>query len=196
MSILVGVTGGIGSGKSTVCKIFATLGIPVYNADEEAKRLYDTDLELKESVIKQFGEAIYPNGKFDKRALREIVFRDDEKLTWRNSMLHPRGVQHAAKWFATQTQPYVIKEAALMIESGSYKQVDKLIAVLCPEDIRIRRVKERDGLHEQAVLDRIEKQVTEDVLRAHADYIILNDDKHTLIPQIMELHKKFKGESI
>lgn len=191
MSKIVGVTGGIGSGKSTICKVFATLGVPIYNADEEAKRLYDTDLELKEMMIAQFGNNVYPNGKFDKKVLRDIVFKDEEKLTWLNSMVHPRVARHAANWLERQTHHYVIKEAALMIESGSYKQLDKLVAVVCPVDIRIQRVKQRDGLHEQAILDRIEKQVSEEVARAHADYVIVNDGKQAIIPQIMKLHNAF-----
>ena len=193
MSIIIGVTGGIGSGKSTVCKIFATLGVPIYNADEEAKQLYNTDLELKEKMIEQFGKAIYPNGKFDRQVLREIVFKDDEKLTWLNSVVHPRVWLHATTWFEKQTHPYVIKEAALMIESGSYKQLDKLVAVVCPVHVRIQRVMQRDGLHEQAILDRIEKQVSEEIARAHADYVLVNDGKQAIIPQVMELHRTFLG---
>ena len=193
MALHVGVTGGIGSGKSTVCKIFEVLGIPVYNADNEAKKMYTTDAELKEQIIQSFGNIVYPGGHFDKQVLRDIVFRDDEKLTLLNILVHPKVLLHAENWMNNQTAPYVIKEAALMIESGSNKKLDKLIVVTCPIDIRIKRVKDRDGLQEQEVRDRIEMQLPEEELRLHADFEIVNDGAQALISQVMKIHAQLIG---
>jgi dephospho-CoA kinase len=189
MTKRVGITGGIGSGKSTVCNIFASMGVAVYNADEEAKRLYDTDAELKQWIIENFGKEIYANGKFNKVALRDIVFKDDEKLTMLNTMVHPRVQAHAAAWLMRQHGTYAIKEAALMVESGSYKQLDALIVVTCPIQTRLQRVISRDGLSEQEVVDRISHQMPEDELLKFANFTICNDGLAPLIPQVLEVHR-------
>ena len=186
----VGITGGIGSGKTTVCKIFQTLGIPIYYADDEAKKLYDTDAEMKQEIIAHFGEGVYKNNYFDKDALREIVFNDIEKLKILNSIVHPRVKKQADEWMQKQTAPYAIKEAALMIESASNLSLDKLILVSCPLDKRIVRVIKRDHTSHDEAMNRANKQTSDEEKRKFCDYEIINDDEHLVIPQVLKLHEE------
>jgi dephospho-CoA kinase len=186
----VGITGGIGSGKTTVCKIFEVLGVPVYYADVEAKKLYDNDYELKELIIKHFGKDVYSNDKFDRLRMREIIYNNDDKLALLNSLVHPLVIQHANEWMKQQTHSYSIKEAALMIESGSSKELDKLILVSCPVNLRIERVSSRDQLAPEEVMARIEKQLPEEIMREHADFEIVNDESLLLIPQVEAIHSQ------
>jgi dephospho-CoA kinase len=191
----VGITGGIGSGKTTVCKIFQTLGIPIYYADDEAKKLYDTDAEMKQEIIAHFGEGVYKNNYFDKDALREIVFNDIEKLKLLNSIVHPRVKKQADEWMQKQTAPYAIKEAALMIESASNLSLDKLILVSCPLDKRIVRVIKRDHTSQDEAMNRATKQTTDEEKRKFCDYEIINDDEHLVIPQVLKLHEELLKKS-
>lgn len=187
----VGITGGIGSGKTTVCKIFQTLGIPIYYADDEAKKLYDTDAEMKQEIIAHFGEGVYKNNYFDKDVLRNLVFNDIEKLKILNSIVHPRVKKHADDWMQKQVAPYVIKEAALMIESSSNLSLDKLILVSCPLDKRIIRVIKRDHTSHNEAMNRANKQLSDDEKRKFCDYEIINDNAHLVIPQVLQLHEEF-----
>lgn len=186
----VGITGGIGSGKTTICKIFEVLGVPVYYADVEAKKLYDNDYDLKDLIIHHFGKEVYSNNKFDRLRMREIIYNNDDKLALLNSLVHPRVIQHANEWMKQQTHSYAIKEAALMIESGSSKELDKLILVSCPVNIRIKRVSSRDQLAPEEVMARIEKQLPEEIMREHADFEIVNDESLLLIPQVESIHSQ------
>lgn len=188
--IQVGVTGGIGSGKTTVCRIFETLGIPVFYADAEAKALYDRDPALKAQLIAAFGAELYAGGKFQPAILRESVFRDPDRLALLNSLVHPRVIAEAENWMQRQTSPYVLKEAALLVESGSYKKMDRLIVVVSPQNLRIERVVERDGLQAEEVQDRIGRQLPEEELLAHAHFVIRNDPDHALIPQVLAVHRQ------
>jgi dephospho-CoA kinase len=187
----VGITGGIGSGKTTVCKIFQTLGIPIYYADDEAKRLYDTDAEMKQEIIAHFGEGVYKNNYFDKDVLRNLVFNDIEKLKILNSIVHPRVKKHADDWMQKQVAPYAIKEAALMIESASNLSLDKLILVSCPLDKRIIRVIKRDHTSHNEAMNRANKQLSDDEKRKFCDFEIINDNAHLVIPQVLQLHEEF-----
>ena len=187
----VGITGGIGSGKTTVCKIFQTLGIPIYYADDEAKKLYDTDAEMKQEIIAHFGEGVYKNNYFDKDVLRNLVFNDIEKLKILNSIVHPRVKKHADDWMQKQVAPYVIKEAALMIESSSNLSLDKLILVSCPLDKRIIRVIKRDHTSHNEAMNRANKQLSDDEKRKFCDFEIINDNAHLVIPQVLQLHEEF-----
>jgi dephospho-CoA kinase len=184
----IGITGGIGSGKSTVCGIFHTLGVPMYYADDEAKKLYDTNLELKQAIIINFGEAVYPNNLFNKTMMRQIVFNDVEKLNLLNSLVHPYVKQHADDWFRQQNSQYAIKEAALLIESGSNKNLDKIILVKSPVELKIKRIMHRDTITIDEAKMRIRKQSTDEYKEAFCDYMILNDNVHLLIPQVLQLH--------
>ncbi len=184
----VGITGGIGTGKSTVCKIFATLGIPTYDADKQAKELYDTNDLLRQKVIDRFGEGVYENGVFQRQKMAAIVFADADALQDLNAMVHPLILAQGEKWFAQQKTPYAIKEAALLIESGGHKKLDKLIVVQTSLPERIARLKNRDNTTQAAIMNRIEKQLPEDEKATYADYIIHSNAHDFLIEQVLHIH--------
>jgi dephospho-CoA kinase len=188
----IGLTGGIGSGKSIVARVFETLGIPVYYADDAAKRLMSTDENLKESIIKNFGEECYKSGQLDRKQLASIVFNNKEKLKLLNSLIHPATIADANEWMKKQKSAYIMKEAALLFESGADKNLDYVIGVLSPADLRIKRVMQRDGLTEKEVMQRIDQQMDEKEKMKRCDFIITNDEKQLVLPQILELDKKFK----
>jgi len=187
----VGITGGIGSGKTTVCKIFETLGIPVYYADDRAKWLMTHDPELMEAISNTFGQNVYsPEGQLNRAYLAEVVFGDNEKLAQLNALVHPAVFRDGSQWHQSQKNtPYTIREAALLFESGSYRAIDKMVVVTAPLDIRIKRVVERDNVPEAAVMARIEKQWPEEEKVKRADYIIYNDGERLLIPQVLAIHR-------
>lgn len=191
--IRVGLTGGIGSGKSTVAKIFETLGIPVYYADEAARELMNTDADLMARITTHFGEAAYSNGKLDRRYMASIVFNSKEKLDLLNSLTHPATILDAERWMKQQTTPYIIKEAALLFESGANKYLDHVIGVYAPLPLRLKRVMERDGVSSEEVMKRISRQMGEEEKMKRCDFIIRNDEEHLVIPQAMALHEKFQS---
>ncbi|MFV0606245.1 MAG: dephospho-CoA kinase [Niabella sp.] len=158
----IGITGGIGSGKSTVAKIFSSLGIPVYDADRAAKRLVLTDLEMRQQIIQHFGQDAYIKGQYNKKYISEIVFSNREKLNLLNSIIHPATIADANRWFTRQEALYALKEAALIFESNSRQYLDYVIGVFAPEAIRIQRTIEREGITSEQVKDRIAKQMNED----------------------------------
>lgn len=189
--ISVGVTGGIGSGKTTVCKIFASMGIPVYYADYEAKRLMTYDAHLKSKIRDLLGPSAYHrNGRLNRAHVASIVFSDKEKLEALNQLVHPAVRHDAARWTALQTTKYCLQEAALLVENGSYKQLDRLIVVTAPVQVRIDRVISRDNSDREAVQRRIENQLPESKKVAVADFVIDNGGKQSLIQQIWEIHKQ------
>ena len=190
----IGITGGIGSGKSTVCTIFKILGIPVFNADIEARKLYD-EPQVKEAIMLAFGDNMYPQGVFDKKAMANIVFQSADKLKQLNELLHPLVQIQFDTWLQQQESPYTIKEAALLIEAGSYQQLDELILVTCPMNKRIERVMKRDRVTEDEVLARINKQLSEEDKRTLCQYEIINDDRQLLIPQVLQLHHQLMRHS-
>ncbi|MBI1222026.1 MAG: dephospho-CoA kinase [Bacteroidetes bacterium] len=188
----IGVTGGIGSGKTTVCKIFQELGIPVYSADDAAKRLMVESGPLVERICELFGKSAYlPNGQLNRPYIASCAFQDKTLLEKLNQAVHPAVFQDFHDWAERQNSPYVIKEAALMFESGSFRDLDYVINVSAPRALRLRRSMERDGSTRKQVEDRMKNQWTENMRKAAADFIIRNDEEHPLIPQVMELHKKF-----
>lgn len=187
----VGLTGGIGSGKSVVAKVFESLGIPVYYADDAAKQLMNTDATLKAAIIKNFGKECYKNGQLDRKYLASIVFNNKEKLQLLNSLTHPATIADANKWMQRQKAPYIIKEAALLFESGANKGLDHVIGVSSPLSLRLKRVMQRDGLSKEEVMQRMNKQMDEDKKLKLCDFIIVNNEEELLLPQVLELHKKF-----
>jgi dephospho-CoA kinase len=191
MVLRIGLTGGIGSGKSVVAKVFETLGIPVYYADDAAKRLMNTNEELKAAIIKNFGEASYVNGELNRKYMASVVFNDKEKLELLNSLTHPATIRDAEEWMKRQTSPYIIKEAALLFESGANKILDFVIGVSAPLSLRIKRVMERDNSIEEDVMKRISRQMDEEEKMKLCDFVIMNDEQELVIPQVQELHKKF-----
>ena len=187
----IGLTGGIGSGKTTVAKIFETLGIPVYYADEAARRLMNTDVELKKELVRHFGPEIYHGNELDRKYLGTVVFSNKEKLELLNSLTHPVTIRDAEAWMKKQTTPYVIKEAALLFESGAAANLDAIIGDHAPQPIRIKRVMERDGVTAGEVMKRISRQLDEELKMKRCDHIIRNNEQDLLIPQVLALHRLF-----
>ncbi len=189
----VGITGGIGSGKTTVCRIFEALGVPVYDADYWAKWLIVHDPEVRTAIVGLFGaEAYLPDGAYNRPFVAAIVFENPEKLAALNAAVHPAVERHSRAWHEQQARagyPYTLKEAALMVESGSHRFLDALIVVTAPEEIRIRRVMERDGISEATVRARLRNQMPEAEKEALADFLIVNDGKHLIIPQVWVVHR-------
>lgn len=199
MVLRIGLTGGIGSGKSTVAQLFEVLGIPVYYADEAARRLMNTDKELKAAIKKNFGEAAYKNARpddpvgrdeLDRQYISSIVFNDPFKLDLLNSIVHPATVRDAAVWMKNQTTSYVIKEAAIFFESGTVEDIDYMIGVYAPETLRIKRAMERDGASREEVMKRMNRQMDEEIKMKLCDFIIVNDEQQMVIPQVLVLHQR------
>ena len=190
MVLKIGLTGGIGSGKSTVAKIFELLHVPVYYADEASKRLYHTDKTLMASIKKHFGEDVYINDQLNRSKLAEAVFNDPKKLELLNSLVHPPTIRDATEWMQKQTTPYIIKEAALLFESGSVAGLDYVIGIKAPLHIRIKRVMDRDKVSREQVLARINRQMDEEIKMRLCDFIINNDEQELVIPQVLALHEK------
>jgi len=186
----VGITGGIGSGKTTVCLLFAALGIPIYDADAAAKRLMTEDDVLQKQLIELFGEAVYVGHELNRPWIAEQVFNNKNLLEQLNGLVHPAVARDTIAWTSQQNAPYVLKEAALLIESGSYQVLDKLIVVSAPEELRISRVMARNQITREEVLSRIQNQLPEAEKLQMADYIIINDGEHALLPQVLDIHQK------
>ncbi|MGN7821182.1 dephospho-CoA kinase [Chitinophaga varians] len=185
----VGITGGIGSGKSTVSKIFELLGVPVYYADERAKDILVRDQELAAAVRRHFGPETYDaNGMLNRKYLGNIVFNDKDKLALLNSLVHPATIRDSNLWASQQKAPYVLKEAALLFESESFHYLDKIIGVYAPQPLRILRVMKRDNATREEVLARMHKQIDEKIKMRLSDYVIQNDEQHMVIPQVLALH--------
>lgn len=190
MPLRIGLTGGIGSGKSTVARIFEVLGIPVYYADQEAKRIMHEDEKLKEQIVQHFGKNAYDKGQLNNKYLAAIVFNDRKKLELLNSLVHPATIRDSEKWMSEQTTPYAIKEAALIFESHSQEYLDYVIGVSAPDPLRIHRTMQRDGINREAVLARMGKQIQERIKMRLCDFIVYNDEQQAVIPQVLALHEK------
>jgi dephospho-CoA kinase len=185
----VGITGGIGSGKTTVCRFFELLGIPVFYADEAARALMDEDPNLIAGIAALFGEDIYSSGKLDRPRLSRIVFEEPEKLQALNALVHPASVSAANNWLDSQTTPYAIKEAAIFFESGTHVSIDIMIGVYAPIEMRIVRAMKRSNLTEAEVRSRIARQMDEDEKMKRCDYVINNNGTEAVIPQVLGLHE-------
>src|SRR5208283_2099483 len=169
--IKAGITGGIGSGKSMVCRIFSTLGVSIYNADDQAKILMNTDPELISGLTAKFGNSIYNHGILDKKKLAEIIFNDPEMLLYVNKLVHPVVSKDSAIWFQHHlNEPYALKEAAIFFESGTDSEVDVMITVIAPIEVRIRRIMDRDGLSGDQVKSRMENQLPDEMKILKSDY--------------------------
>lgn len=195
MALRIGLTGGIGSGKSTVAGIFKVLGIPVFDADSAAKEVMQTKTELKNAIIEKFGEAVYPQGKLDRKYLASLVFNDPFRLEMLNALVHPYAIAAAEEWAIQQVSPYTLKEAALFFEAGSAVGFDYMIGVFAPQHLRIKRVMDRDHVNREEVLLRMKRQIQEEIKMRLCDFVLINDEQQLLIPQVLKLHEQFLLES-
>jgi len=192
--IKVGITGGIGSGKTTVCRMFEELGIPVYYADDRAKYLMQHEHHLIDEIKKKFGPEVYADGKLNRKLLAEKVFNDKAKLAELNALVHPAVYHDSDVWMEEQKKrkvPYSLKEAALLVETGSYKTLDKLIVVTAPVNTRMQRVSERDQTNIEEVMARVRNQLPEDEKVKLADFVIKNDrDMEHLKENVRKIHEQ------
>lgn len=189
MMIKVGLTGGIGSGKTTVCHVFKLLGIPVYHADIHARKLSDTDNEIRKSLTNLFGADIYNESGLNRKRLSELIFQNRNLLQKVNEIIHPKVLDHFNQWISEyQQMKYIIHEAAIIFESGMKNIFDKIITVTAPKDMRIKRIIERGGLSEDDVKKIIKNQWPEKKKRNISDYIIINNQKRLILPQILKIH--------
>lgn len=187
----VGLTGGIGSGKTTVAKIFTNLGIPVYYADQEARILMETSEELIHSIRITFGDEAYSGIELNRKFLANIVFSDESKLRKLNQLIHPVVHKHFEFWVAGQHDvPYIVEEAALLFESGAWKYFDFMVLISAPENKRIERVMMRDGMTSEQVQNRISSQMPEEEKIPIANFLIFNDDQSIVLNQVLAFHEK------
>ena len=187
--MIVGLTGGIGSGKSTVADFFKALGVPVYNSDQEAKRLMGTSKTLKKAIVELLGENAYIGQKLNKKHISSMIFNDKSLLEKMNSLVHPAVRTHFLGWTKKQNTPYVIQESALIFENSKTGHYDTTILVIAPKDLRIQRVMDRDGTSRQAVLERMENQLNDDEKIPLADFVLENIEVHKTKYLVEELHK-------
>ncbi len=187
----IGLTGGIGSGKSIIASIFKVLGIPVFDADRQAKVLMESDPVLINKIKTCFGEESYMGFKLNRAYLAKIVFNNPAKLEQLNALVHPDVIIAAEQWMAAQTAPYVVREAAIMFESGTANNLDYVIGVEAPLHIRIQRTMHRDKITRNEVLLRMDKQLSESIKMKLCDFVIINDEQQLLIPQVLQLHNRF-----
>lgn len=186
----VGITGGIGSGKTIVCQVFETLGIPVLYADETARYLMDNDHQLIQRIQELFGSQVYVNGALKREEIAAAVFNRPDLLQQLNAIVHPAVIHYSTEWILQQKSPYIIKEAAIFFESGTNKEMDIMVGVYAPMKLRILRATERDNVAQEKVLSRIAQQMDEDEKMKLCDYVITNDDVTPILPQILDLHQK------
>ena len=189
--LTIGLTGGIGSGKSTVAKIFEVLGIPVFNADLQAKQLMEENLDIRSAIQAQFGPETYTDGKLNRSILSAKVFSNSYLLDRLNSIVHPITIAYANSWAKRQTSPYVIKEAALIFEAGSGANLQYVVGVYAPKALRIHRVMQRDQFTREQVIERMNRQIKEEIKMKLCDYVLINDEQRLLTPQVLQLHKTF-----
>ncbi|MDN4165989.1 dephospho-CoA kinase [Cytophagales bacterium LB-30] len=194
---LIGITGGIGTGKSLICRMFACLGVPVYDADSRAKALVNESAQLQGSIMQLLGKEAYTDGQYNRSYVAREVFGNPEKLSQLNALIHPAVAEDFASWVEKhQEAPYLLKEAALLIESGSYKGLDTVVLVEAPEKVRIERVLMRDPQRSlQEVKDIMSRQIPEAEKRKWAQARIQNGADSLLIPQILALHEQFSQVS-
>lgn len=186
----IGITGGIGSGKSVVANILQQMGFPVYDSDSRAKALTQTNADIRQQLTAMFGDNLFKYNILDKKALSQLIFSSDKNLKAVNAIIHPVVVGDFATWTTRQNAAAVFLESAILMESGLYQKMDKIILVTAPEKLRIDRVMKRSQLSEKEIQQRMQMQKTEEALAEKADFVILNDEKHLLIPQVRSILQK------
>lgn len=187
---VVGLTGGIGSGKTTIARMFSKLGVPVYIADDEAKRIVDSSKVVRRKLIALLGEKAYANDALDRKYVAGLIFNDTELLAQVNAIIHPKVGQHFKRWLKRQQGAYCIKEAAILFENGSYRNLDLTILVVAPKQVRIDRVLQRDSTNQEAIKQRMANQWSDAKKRKLADIVIVNDSLKQTQIQVEKLHKK------
>lgn len=192
----VGVTGGIGSGKSTACRIFAELGVAVYDSDAEAKRLMCESGPLREAVRREFGDESYVDGRPDRAYLASRIFADDDARRRLNSLVHPAVMSDFAAWAERQSGDYVVLESAILFEAGLESHVDRTIAVMAPERLRLQRAMMRDGATEESVRRRMACQLSDDAMRARADWAMVNVDLDELRREVEQCDGRLRYEAL
>jgi dephospho-CoA kinase len=185
----LGVTGGIGSGKTSVCRVFNVLGIPVFSADPEAREIMDHDESIIENINSMIGRDLYRNGGLDRSVLASLIFNDNSLLEKVNRLVHPVVFKHFDEWVEKQEAPYVIMEAAILFESGANRQVDRVLTVVAPLEERITRVMQRNNLTREQILERIKNQMTDEERTKLSDYVINNSEGDMIIPSVLEVHQ-------
>ena len=191
MPNIVGITGGIGSGKTRIVELFESLGVPCYIADREAKRLMNEDADVKKAIIGLFGNEAYASGILDRTLLGNIVFTQPQKLNALNAIVHPAVAKDFKNWVDNQHYPYVIKEVAILFETGGYKQVDKTLLITAPEEKRIARVMKRDASSKKSIIDRMQNQWSDDKKIPLADFVIENSVWEQTKKEVKQLHQQF-----
>lgn len=191
----IGITGGIGSGKTTIAKIFEILDIPVYYADQEAKSLMVENPSVRQKLLSLFGKQVFSGEALNRDFISDQVFKDSDKLRQLNEIVHPAVGEHFLQWAANQKSPYVLKEAALLFESGANEQLDFVIGISCPLEQRIERVMKRNDLQKSEVMARIEHQMDDAEKMKRCDFIIFNADETPVIPQVLHLHDLLKSKT-
>lgn len=186
----IGLTGGIGSGKTTVSKVFAALGVPIFYADEAGRAVLNDDKEVRRAVIKLLGITAYKDGRADRKEMANMVFRHPESLDALTAIVHPAVARSWQQFLARHASAdYVMKEAAILFESGSHEDMTKVVAVAAPEELRMQRVQARDGSTREEVLDRMRNQLSEAERNERADYLIFNDESQPILEQVAELDR-------
>lgn len=189
----VAVTGGMGSGKSTVCEVFAMLGIPVFHADAEAKRSMAEDVQLRQRLQERFGKEVLSHGGVDRARLASIIFSDPQALQDINGMVHPGVRFRFRQWSRAQHAPYVLMESAILADTGGHADFDAVVVVSAPEEVRIQRCMDRDGSSRDQVLARMRNQAPEEERLRIAHHVIVNDDRQMVLPQVLAIHEQLLG---
>jgi dephospho-CoA kinase len=188
-ALKLGITGGIGSGKTSVCRVFNALGIPSFSADPEAKIIMDNDKNIIHQINSIAGRDLYANGSLDRMALANLIFNDNSLLKKVDSLVHPVVSEHFMTWEAAQDTPYVIFEAAILFESGASKLVDRIATVVAPVEERVERVIHRNKLSREQVMERMRNQMDDDSRIKMSDYVIYNSENDMIIPAILKIHE-------
>lgn len=186
----LGVTGGIGSGKTTVCKVFSVLGIPVFSADDEAKKIQESDRDLQLKINSFAGKDLFPEGKLDRPELARLIFSNKELLEKVNSVVHPAVFRTFREWFREQNAPYSIMEAAILFESGAFKMMDRIATVVTPMEERIERLVRSKKLSMEQIIERIKNQIDDESRITRSDFLIFNSENEMIIPAILGIHEE------
>ncbi len=184
----LGITGGIGSGKTSVCRVFSVLGIPVFSADPEARRIMNNHPDIIEGINRIAGRNMYPEGRLNSNELASLIFNNEELLGKVNSLVHPLVFRYFLEWTDNQNSPYVIMEAAILFESGAASLVDRVAVVVAPVEERISRVTMRNNLTREQVMERVKNQMDDETRMKMADYVINNSEDEMIIPAVLRIH--------